>query len=89
MYLLNKQTELVLIGHDKRLAKIHVDFELSVGINKVKSSPCARNLGVYFDSALSIKPFVQKTTVAPTFHIRSLVAIRDHLPRNLVRRLCA
>jgi len=28
-------TELVLIGHPKRLAKIH-NFELSVGNNKVK-----------------------------------------------------
>jgi len=38
---------------------------------------------VYFDSALSFKPFVQKTAAAATIHIRSLVAIRD-----LVRQLC-
>jgi len=44
---------------------------------------------VYFDSALSFKPFVQKTAAAATFHIRSLGAIRDHLPRDLVRLLCA
>ena len=81
------KTELVLIGHPKRLAKIH-DFELSVGSNKVKPSPCARSLGVYFDSSLSFKPFIQKTAATATFHIRSLVAIRDHLPRDLVRRLC-
>jgi len=73
--------ELVLIGHPKRLAKIP-DFELSVGINKVKPSPCARNLLVYFDSALSFKPFVQKTAAAATFHIRSLFANRNHLHRD-------
>ena len=50
--------ELVLIGHPKRLAKIR-DFELSVGHIKVKPSPCARNLGVYFDSSLSFKPFIE------------------------------
>ena len=82
------KTELVLIGNPKRLTKIH-DFELTIGSNKVKPSPCARNLGVYFDSSLSFKPFVQKTAAAATYHIRSLVAIRDHLPRDLVRRLCA
>jgi len=65
------------------------DFELSVGSNKVKPSPCARNLGVYFDSSLSFKPFVQKTAAAASFHIHTLVALRDHLPRDLVRRLCA
>jgi len=81
-------TELVLIGHPKRLTKIH-DCELSVGIHKVKPSPCARNLGVYFGSALSLKPFFQKAAAAATFHIRSLVAIRDHFPRDLVRRLRA
>jgi len=68
------KTKLVLIGHPKRLAKIH-DFELSVGSNKVKPSPCARNLDVYFDSSLSFKPFIQKTAATATFHIRSLVAI--------------
>jgi len=74
------KTELVLIGHPKRLAKI-LDFELPVGINIVSRHPCARNLGVYFDSALSFKPFVQKTAAMATFHICSLVPIRDHLPR--------
>jgi len=81
------KTEHVLIGHLNRLAKIH-GFELSVGIKQVKPSPCAQNLGVYCDSALSSKLFVQKTAAAATFHIRSLVSIRDHLPRDLVRPLC-
>jgi len=82
------KTELVLIGHPKRLAKIH-DFQLLVFSNKVTPSNCARNLGVYFDSSLSIKPFIQKTASAATFHICSLIAIRDHLSRDLVCRLCA
>jgi len=84
----DEETELVLIGHPKRLAKIH-DFELSIGISKVKPSPCARNLEVYFDSALSFKLYVQMTAATATNHIRSLVAIRDHLPWHLVRRLCS
>jgi len=37
--------KLVLIGNPKCLAKIR-DFELSVGSNNVKPSPCARNLEV-------------------------------------------
>jgi len=83
----DNKTELVLNGHPKRLAKIH-NFELSVGDNKVKPSPGARNLWVYFDSSLSFKPFLQKTASPATFHIRFLVAITDHLIRDLMRRLC-
>jgi len=63
-----EKTELVLIGHPKRLAKIH-DFELSVGINKVEPSPSVRNLGVFFDSSLPFKPFVQKTSATATYHM--------------------
>jgi len=40
-------------------------------------------------SFASFEPFVQKATATATFHIRSLVAIKDHFPRDLVRRLYA
>jgi len=75
--LYDDKTELVLISHPKRLAKIH-GFELAIGSIKVKPSPCAQNLGLYFDSSLSFKPFVQKSAARATFHIFSLLAIRDH-----------
>jgi hypothetical protein len=65
------------------------DFELSIGNVRVKPSACARNLGVYFYSTLSFKSFIQKTAATATFHIRSLAAIRDHLPRELTLRLCS
>jgi len=83
----NDKTELVLIGHPKGLAKMR-DFELSVGINKVKPSPCALTQRVYFDSSVPFKRFVQKTTATATYHIRCLVAIRDRRPRDIVRPLC-
>jgi len=53
----------------------------------MEPSPRSRNLGMYFYS--SIKPFVQKSAAASTFHIRSQVAISVHLHWDLVRRLCA
>jgi len=68
------KTELVLIGHPTRLAKIY-DSELQVGSIKVKPSPCSRNLGAHFDSSLSFKPLVQKIAATATFNIRSLVAM--------------
>lgn len=83
----DNKTELVLIGHAKRLAKIK-DFRLSIGDAIVKPSPCAKNLGVYFDSSLSFKTFVQRSAANAVYHIRSLAAIRDHIPRELTHRLC-
>jgi len=77
----NNTIEHVLFGHLKRSAKTR-NFELPVGINNVKPSPCARNLLVHFDRSLYFKQFVQKTAAMVTFHIRSLVAIRDHILKN-------
>jgi len=68
------KTELVLIGHPKRLAKIH-DFELSVGINNVKPSPCARNLGctstVLYPSNRLFRRLCSEEFVRRTFHFIS------------------
>jgi len=69
--------ELFFVGHPKRLAEIN-DFELSVGCNKVKTSPFSRNLTVRFDSLLSFNPLAQTSAAAAIFHMRSQVAIRDH-----------
>jgi len=84
----DSKTKLVLIDHPLFLAKIR-DFELAVGSNKVMPSPCAQNLLVNFDSSLSCKQSVQETSSTVTFHICSLAIKKDHLPRDLLRRLCA
>ena len=81
------KTELLLIGNPKRVSKIH-NFQLLIGDNIVKPSECARNLGVYFYSTLSFTTFINKTAASAMYHIRSLAAIRDHLPRELTSRLC-
>jgi hypothetical protein len=81
------QTELLLIGNPKRVVKIQ-NFQVLVGDNAVKPSACARNLGVYFDSTLSFKSFINRTAASAMHHIRTLAAIRDHLPRELASRLC-
>ncbi len=84
----SEKTELLLIGHPKRLAKIN-NFRLTIGDSTVKPSTSARNLGVIFDDALSFKAFTLKSASAAAFHIRSLAMIRDHLPRDLTSNLCA
>jgi len=62
---------------------------ISISINKVKPSPCAQNLGAYFKSSLSFKPFVQYTAATVTFHIHPLDSIQNHLLRGLLSRLYA
>jgi len=80
------KTEQLLIGIPKRVAKIKT-FQVLVGDNAVKPSACAINLGVYFDSTLTFKSFINKTAASAMYHIRLLAAIRDHLPRELANRL--
>jgi len=81
------KTELLLPGNPKRVAEIH-NFQLIIGDNAVKPSACVRSLGVYFDSTLSFKTFINKTAASAMYHNRTLAAIRDHLPRELTSRLC-
>ncbi len=81
------KTEMLLIGNPKRVAKMQ-HFRVLVADNAVKPSACARNLGVYFDSTLSFKSFINRTAASAMHHIRTLAAIRDHLPRELASRLC-
>ena len=83
----DKQDELLLIGHAKRLSKIH-DFQLQIGDNIVKPSDCGRNFGVNYVSALPFKNFINKTAASAMYHIRTLAVLRDYLPRELTSRLC-
>jgi len=80
------KTELLLLGNPKRVAQLQ-NFQLLVGDNAVMPSACARNLGLYIDSTLSFKSFSNKTAARAMYHIRTLAAIRDHLPRELTSRL--
>ena len=80
------KTELLLIGHPKRTANL-ADFTINIGGAVVRPSPCARNLGVLFDSGLTFNSFIQKTASTAVLHIRSLARIRDYLPQWLAKDL--
>jgi len=63
---------------------VQLKSKLSESSIKVKPSPCARNMGVLQQFTVIQ---LQKTAATTTYRTHSLVAIRDRLPRELVRRL--
>jgi len=56
---IDKMTELLLIGHPKRLVKV-INFEFLLGNVNIKLPPCARIFGVYLDCSRSFKAFIQR-----------------------------
>jgi len=80
------KTELLLIGHPKRVAGLK-GFALLIGDAIVRPSPRARNLGVVFDSCLNFISIIHKTASTASHHTRSVSKIRSCLPQWLVENL--
>ena len=74
-------------GKETRLHDNLVDFALKIGGAVVRPSPCARNVGVLFDSGLTFNSFIQKTASTAVLHIRSLARVRDYLTQWLANDL--
>jgi len=81
----NDKTKLLLTGNRRRVSKIH-NFQLIVGDNTFKTSAYARNLGVYFNSIIIQN--IHKQNCCQYAVPNSNAAIHDHLPRELISRLC-
>jgi len=74
------KTELMWFGTSSSLCGLS-PFDKSLAISDVNLQPVesVRNLGVYFDSELSMKAHVSKTTKAAFFRLRHLHQIRHLL----------
>jgi hypothetical protein len=75
----HSKTEFLLIGLPKQLSKIHnpvIQMSPDVSISPVSA---ARNLGVIFDSNLSMSDHISAVSKACLFHIRDLRRIRNTL----------
>jgi len=83
------ESELILIGNPKRMAKLH-NFQLQViqGIIQLSHPSVRAILGYTFIAQLSFKTFINETAASAMYPVRTLAAIRDHLPRERTSRLC-
>ena len=63
------------------------DTTLRIGSNIVESVNSVRNLGVYMDSALSMRTRIGKVSSACFYHLRRLRQLRFALSKSTMQRL--
>ncbi|PIK50955.1 hypothetical protein BSL78_12172 [Apostichopus japonicus] len=72
------KTEFVLFGSRQQLSKVHVPH-ITIGDSDITLAASARNLGVIFDSSMSLKNHVSNIVRSASFHIRNIGRIRKYL----------
>uniref|UniRef100_A0A8D3E0A7 Reverse transcriptase domain-containing protein n=1 Tax=Scophthalmus maximus TaxID=52904 RepID=A0A8D3E0A7_SCOMX len=72
------KTECLLIGSKSTLGKIN-NPTLTIDGTTVSPSPQAHNLGVIFDSTLSLEPHIRHIVKTSFFHLRNIAKIRPTL----------
>ena len=69
-----------LSPYNKR--KLSLDVQLQIGTEIIKPSETVRNLGVLFDSELSMSPQITNLCTNLTYHLRNITRIRRFLDRD-------
>ena len=75
----DEKTEFLLIGSRQQLAKINTACSITVGEYDIDPSLCVRNLGVWFDSHLSMSTHVTKLCNSAFYHLHNIRCIRKYL----------
>ncbi|XP_077936617.1 uncharacterized protein LOC144383352 [Gasterosteus aculeatus] len=80
------KTQLLLIGSKSTLTKTN---NLTLNIDGISVSPShqARNLGVIFDSTLSLEPHIRQLVKISFFHLRNIAKIRPSLTPPTAEKL--
>lgn len=82
----NDKTEFLLIGTKQQLLKVKIDH-VKVGSANIASSSHAKNLGVWFDSNLSMSVHITKVCSAAFYHLYNIRRIRKYLTRECTETL--
>ena len=85
--LLNEaKTEFLLIGRKQQLAKVNIPHVRVGNANIAPHSP-VKNLGVWFDSKLSMADHITKTRFAAFYHLYSIRRIRRYFTKECTETL--
>ena len=88
MLMLNaSKTEVLLISSKHQLQTLRETTEFHIGDEVIHPATYARNIGVIFDSTLSMVPHVSKLASSLNFHLRNISRIRPFLTRNSAETL--
>ena len=60
---------------------------IRIGEDEITTSASARNLGMIFDTTLSLKPYIASVTKAAFFHLRRISCIRHFLTPEVTKTL--
>ena len=83
-----KKTEVLWFGSVAGLRKVDAaDRRLTVGTDVIQPVEVVRNLGVYFDSHLTMKAHVARVARTCFYHLRRLRSIRRSLGHDVTARL--
>ena len=82
------KTEFMLIhvGSPQQLSKVSIPF-VTVGDSHISPVDHARNLGVIFDSSMSLNNHISHTVRSASFHIRNIGKIRKYLDRSSTEQI--
>ena len=79
----DEKTEFLLFGSRQQLSKVYLPF-ITIGDSQITPSSQARNLGVIFDSTmtLKLKTHISNIVRVSSFHIRNISRIRKYLNQS-------
>ena len=82
----DNKTKFVLFGSRQQLSKVHVPH-ITIGDSDISLAASARNLGVIFDSSMSLKNHVSNVVRSASFHIRNIGRIRKYLDPHATEQI--
>ena len=80
------KTEFILLGNRIQLSKVHISH-VQVGSARVTSVHQAKNLGVLFDSAMSLESHVSNCVKLANCNLRNIRTIRQYLSPQSTQQL--
>ena len=86
MKLNDNKTEFLIIGTSQQLKKVRIDT-LSVGDAIISPVLSARNLGAYFDSNMTLVPFINNTCKSAFSQLYNIRRIRKYLTTDTSKTL--
>ena len=81
-----EKTEFLLFGSRQQLSKVSLPF-ITIGDSQITPSSQAQNLGVIFDSTMTLKPHISNIVCVSSFHIRNISRIRKYLNQSAAEQI--
>ena len=82
----DEKTEFLLFGSRQQLSKVFLSF-ITIGDSQIIPPSQGRNMGVIFDSTMTLKPHISNIVRVSSFHIRNISRIRKYLFKVLLNKL--